>query len=130
MKPESFRARNLRRHAENAFENLRHYAERIGIRDPDESADRAARQIHGLEGSEEPLLRGARRAKKAPASASAKASSAPPPAPAEAEEPATVPHRLEDRTREQLYDRAKELDIPGRSAMSKEELITAIRDAQ
>lgn len=40
------------------------------------------------------------------------------------------PHaRLEERTRDELYNRAKELDIDGRSSMSKDELITAIRRA-
>lgn len=35
--------------------------------------------------------------------------------------------RLEDRTRDELYNRAKELDIDGRSKMNKAELIEAIR---
>lgn len=40
------------------------------------------------------------------------------------------PHsRLEDRTKQELYNRAKELDIENRSDMSKEELIAAIRKA-
>jgi plasmid stabilization system protein ParE len=34
---------------------------------------------------------------------------------------------LEDRTRKELYNRARELDIEGRSGMSKSELIEAIR---
>ena len=38
--------------------------------------------------------------------------------------------RLEARTRDELYNRAKELDIDGRSAMTKAELIEAIRSAQ
>lgn len=42
----------------------------------------------------------------------------------------SVPHRLEDRTKEQLYTRAQELEIEGRSQMTKEELIEAIRAAQ
>lgn len=37
--------------------------------------------------------------------------------------------RLEDRTRNELYNRARELNIPGRSDMTKEELIAAVRDA-
>ncbi|MCB9730621.1 MAG: Rho termination factor N-terminal domain-containing protein [Deltaproteobacteria bacterium] len=34
---------------------------------------------------------------------------------------------LEDRTKDELYNRAKELDIEGRSQMSKSELVSAIR---
>lgn len=34
---------------------------------------------------------------------------------------------LEARTRDELYNRAKELDIPGRSSMNKDELAAAIR---
>ena len=36
--------------------------------------------------------------------------------------------RLETRTRDELYNRAKELDISGRSSMDKAELIEAIRE--
>ncbi len=36
-------------------------------------------------------------------------------------------HALEDRNREQLYEIAKERDIPGRSKMGKWDLIQAIR---
>jgi len=35
---------------------------------------------------------------------------------------------LEDRTKEDLYDEAKEIGIEGRSKMDKDELIDAIRD--
>jgi hypothetical protein len=35
--------------------------------------------------------------------------------------------RLEDRTKDELYDRAQELDIEGRSDMTKDELIRVIR---
>ena len=35
---------------------------------------------------------------------------------------------LENRTKEQLYDEAKDIGIEGRSDMSKDELIDAIRD--
>jgi len=35
---------------------------------------------------------------------------------------------LEDRTKEELYDQAKDIGIDGRSDMSKKELIDAIRD--
>jgi hypothetical protein len=37
---------------------------------------------------------------------------------------------LEDRNREQLYETAKKLDIPGRSRMGKWDLIDAIRKAR
>jgi hypothetical protein len=40
------------------------------------------------------------------------------------------PARLEQWTKSELYDRARELDIDGRSAMTKQELILAIRRAQ
>ncbi|MFH5805135.1 Rho termination factor N-terminal domain-containing protein [Alienimonas sp. DA493] len=35
---------------------------------------------------------------------------------------------LEDRTKDELYNRAQELHIDGRSKMSKEELVEAIRE--
>ena len=37
---------------------------------------------------------------------------------------------LEDRNREQIYEVAKEMDIPGRSKMGKWDLIDAIRKAR
>jgi plasmid stabilization system protein ParE len=37
---------------------------------------------------------------------------------------------LDERTRDELYNRAQELDIEGRSDMSKDELVRAIRDRQ
>jgi DNA end-binding protein Ku len=40
------------------------------------------------------------------------------------------PRRLEDLTKEELYHRAREKDIPGRSNMSKDELIEALRQAR
>jgi hypothetical protein len=39
-------------------------------------------------------------------------------------------HRLEDRSRQQLYEVAKRENIPGRSKMGKWELIEAIRRAR
>ena len=36
--------------------------------------------------------------------------------------------RYEDRTREELYEQAQELDIEGRSDMTKKELIDALRN--
>lgn len=35
---------------------------------------------------------------------------------------------LEDRTRDELYNRARELGIEGRSSMAKSDLVEAIRD--
>ncbi len=35
---------------------------------------------------------------------------------------------LEDRSKDELYDEAKEIGIEGRSEMTKDELIDAIRD--
>jgi hypothetical protein len=37
-------------------------------------------------------------------------------------------NRLENRSKDDLYDEAKEIGIEGRSDMSKKELIDAIRD--
>jgi len=37
---------------------------------------------------------------------------------------------LDERTRDELYNRATELDIEGRSEMDKDELVRAIRDRQ
>ena len=39
-------------------------------------------------------------------------------------------HALEDRNRQQLYEVAKEMEIPGRSKMGKWDLIRAIRAAR
>ena len=39
-------------------------------------------------------------------------------------------HALEDRNREQLYELAKERNIPGRSELGKWELIEAIRGSR
>jgi hypothetical protein len=39
-------------------------------------------------------------------------------------------HALEDRNREQIYEVAKRMDIPGRSKMGKWDLIDAIRKAR
>lgn len=41
------------------------------------------------------------------------------------------PHQsLEARSKQELYNRAKDLDVEGRSRMSKDELVDAIRGAQ
>lgn len=39
-------------------------------------------------------------------------------------------HSLEDRSKEELYNRAKDLDVSGRSKMKKDELVKAIRQKQ
>jgi len=39
----------------------------------------------------------------------------------------TRPRRLEDLSKEELYARAQEADIPGRSEMSKDQLVEALR---
>ena len=106
MENESFRERNRRRREESAFENLYAYASKAKIPSPKRAAERTARLIHGGQ------------------STSAQPSHFP--------EPGTdkVPHRLEDRTKEQLYERAQQMDIQGRSQMTKDELIAAIRCQQ
>jgi hypothetical protein len=101
MEEESFSARNRRRREENAFENLYGYYRRTGTPEPKRSAQRTARQIHGdgLNGASAVRMDSKR----------------------------GVPHRLDDRTKEQLYARAQELQIDGRSQMNRDELISAIR---
>ena len=37
---------------------------------------------------------------------------------------------LEERSRDEIYNRAKELKIPGRSKMTKAELVAAVRHAR
>jgi Rho termination factor, N-terminal domain len=44
--------------------------------------------------------------------------------------PATVAVRPENATRRELYDRAKRLNIHGRSRMNKDELMTAVADRE
>lgn len=44
-------------------------------------------------------------------------------------EPGELRESLEDRTKEELYEQARELDIDGRSSMNKGELVRAIRAA-
>lgn len=40
--------------------------------------------------------------------------------------PFTAGEALEELTKDELYERARQADIPGRSSMSKEELIAAL----
>lgn len=39
-----------------------------------------------------------------------------------------LPASYEEWTKDELYDRARELDVEGRSSMSKDELIEALRN--
>lgn len=103
MEEETFAERNRRRREENAFDNLYAYAREAGIPNPKREAERAARRLHGPAGTS--------RSRAAVAEG----------------DTTRVPQRLEDRTKEQLYARAQELDISGRSQMTKDELIAAIR---
>jgi hypothetical protein len=108
---QSFRDQKRRHRVAAAFANLYRYAKNRGLADPKKSAEEAAQEIHG-EG--EAGTAGRR-------SAPRRSSRTKRPAAAE------VPRLLEDRTKEQLYARAQELDIEGRSQMTKDELIAAIR---
>jgi hypothetical protein len=50
---------------------------------------------------------------------------------ANAKEAGTLDHqgtRLDDRSKDELYDEAKNIGIEGRSKMDKDELVEAIRD--
>jgi hypothetical protein len=110
MEQMSFRERNRQRRERNAFQNLYAFAQETGVPDPKRTAERAAREIH----------LGAASGGSARARAGGSRSG----------EERKVPHRLDDRTRDQLYERAQELDIEGRSKMTKDELIEAIRAEQ
>jgi hypothetical protein len=112
MESESFREQNRRRREKAAFQNLYEYARNTSIPDPKKSAELAARALHGSANGETV----ARAAKPRQA--------------AMRQEKGKVPRNLEARTKEQLYTRAQELEIEGRSQMSKEELVAAIRAAQ
>jgi hypothetical protein len=105
MEKESFRDRNRRQREENAFENLYAYAKEAKIPDPKRTAERTARVLHrdGIREAGGPL-----------------AATGP-------DDGATA---LEERTKEELYEQAKDLEIEGRSSMNKDDLVRAIEDHQ
>jgi hypothetical protein len=121
MARQTFSERNRRRREALAVETLHAYALSAGISEPKRSAERAAKALHA--GGDAPSPRGASARMGRPAVAADRGG-------ADAADADRVPHRLEDRTKEQLYTRAQELDIAGRSQMSKDELIDAIRASQ
>ena len=112
---------NRARRERNAFKNLVEYAKAIDVPDAEKAAEQAAAEIHGGRAR---ASRPARKPKPKATPKAAKAAKAAKPAKPEA---AAVPRALEDRTKEQLYSRAQDLEIEGRSQMSKDELIEAIR---
>jgi hypothetical protein len=109
MEAKSFREQNRERRERNAFENLYTYAREKQIPDPKRTAERAARELHSEGGSNA-------------ASGKARAGGS--------RHTRKTPHRLDERTKEQLYERAQELEIEGRSTMTKDELVEAIRAQQ
>jgi hypothetical protein len=98
---ESFREQNRRRREAAAFANLYRYARDTGTPDPKRTAERTARRLHRSE---------------TPAGRHGAAATAP-------------TDDLEERTRDELYARAQELDIEGRSQMNKAELVEALRSS-
>jgi hypothetical protein len=119
METESFREQNRRRRERAAFRNLYEYARNTSIADPKKSAERAARELHApaADGAAGRVAKPRKKAVKKVRSGRSGDSK-------------KVPRNLEARTKEQLYTRAQELDIDGRSQMSKDELVAAIRGAQ
>jgi hypothetical protein len=150
MGRQSFKERNRRRREQSAFETLYAYAQAHGVKEPRRAAERTAQRLHA-EGADagEDARRDARLAASATrddgrdvtrgmaatrgsgdsrAASDADERSDAREEPADEGEAERVPHRLEDRTREQLYDRARDLDIAGRSRMTRDELVDAIRE--
>lgn len=145
MPTETFRERNRRRRQQNAFDHLREYASKKGLSDPEAAArkaveglqtagERSGRTAPGAVAPQTTMGSGAPRggaASPAPVAKPGPSGEGPPDAPKETvDEDSSVPHRLEDRTKEQLYARAQELEIDGRSSMTKDQLIAAIRAKQ
>jgi hypothetical protein len=98
MPREEFRERNRKKREENAAATFYNYTRRAQIAEPKRSAERFAKEIH----------RGDQ--------ASRTASSA------------SAGGDLAERTRAELYSRAQELEIEGRSQMNKDDLIDALRE--
>lgn len=141
MATESFRDLNRLRRARNAFEHLRAFAHAHGMADPDSAARETVERVHSVSMDDGIRAGGGRREEPSSSAArggggspekkrSGRRSSSAPGSSARSGAGQGVPRRLDDRTREQLYARAKQLDIEGRSSMTKEELIEAIREKQ
>jgi hypothetical protein len=111
MQENDFRERNRQRREEQAFSTFRDYARQAGTPNPEKAARIAARSLHGGDARDGGVEDGR-------AATAARGDA----------EPRPVPHRLDDRTKEQLYDRAREMGIEGRSQMNRDDLIEAIRD--
>ncbi|MGI8874884.1 MAG: Rho termination factor N-terminal domain-containing protein [Egibacteraceae bacterium] len=88
-----------------------------------------ARTAKAADGRSTPRKRTAAK-RSTPKQTAAKRTAAAQAPPAATSQPPTGAGRLEDRTVDELYERASELNLEGRSSMSKDELIAAIREQQ